>query len=355
MYEDIKHRILEDIRHLPAHTRIPSRVDMMKRYGVTRTTIEKAISELAGSGYLYSVNGSGTYVAEEKPSEAGSPAGFSVRTWGVVLPSIMDDLYPEIVRAIEDAASSNDIHLVLCNTDHDVDKQHAYLEKLARSNVQGIVIVPAITKRSTANSFELLSSRGIPFVFCNRAVEGVEAPRVQANNFYGSYMATKYLIGLGKRRIGFIAAPIYTISEQRYQGFLGAMQEAALPVAPENVMLVDSFEQEQAGEACALNMLAGKERPDAIVCFNDSTAKGVYRAIEQQGLKVGKDVAVIGNGDTSLCDMLPVKLTSIRYPTYQTGAQAAGMLLRMMSGNKEGPAPSVILQPELIVRQSCGE
>lgn len=348
-YLEIQELIQQDIHDLPAHTRLLSRIDMIKKYGVTRTTIEKAISELVGKGLVYNVIGSGTFVAERS---AASPAW---QTWGVILPNITDDFYPEIVRGIQDVAQEHRCHVVLFNSDHQPHKQHQAIEQLIQSGVQGVIIVPAITKSSTVHSYRKLEESGIPFVFCNRTVEGIEAPKVVSNNFFGSFLAARYVIRLGCRRIAYIGGPMYSVLEQRYQGFLGALQEAGIAADPDMMCLTDEWDHRQTGMDCAARLLARTNRPDAIVCFNDTVASGVYRAVQDAGLRVGKDVAVIGYGDTKLCETLPVKLTSIRYPAYQTGTGAAEMLVHTMNGTAPAKQASVILQPELVIRASCGE
>ncbi|MDF2958918.1 MAG: transcriptional regulator, GntR family with LacI sensor [Paenibacillus sp.] len=356
LYVDIKEQIKADISHMAPHTRIPSRTAMMKRYGVTRTTIEKAISELAGSGYVYSVNGSGTYVSDSLPEETDQTGLEDIHTWGVLLPSITDDFYPEIVRGIEDLTHTHDIHMILCNTDNDAGKQHAYMEKLVKAGVRGIIVVPAITKEPTSESFRWLAAQGVPFVFCNRMIEGIEAPRVMSNNFYGAYLAVKYMAGLGFRRIAFIASPMYSVVDQRYQGYLAALSEAGLPAHGELAVMLDEPDQLKAGNEAAHKLFAlGERRPEAVLCFNDEMAEGLYQAAGRHGLVIGKDIAVTGYGDTRICERLPVKLTSVRYRTYETGKHAADILLRILQGESSDGISSVILQPEISVRESCGE
>lgn len=348
-YLEVQAWIQQDIHMLEPHSRLLSRVDMMKKYGVTRTTIEKAISELVGKGLIYNIIGSGTFVADR------TVAAHTWRTWGVVLPNITDDFYPEIVRGIQDVAQENRCHIVLLNSDHKLPKQHQALEQFIESGVQGVIVVPAITKETAAHSFKKLQEQGIPFIFCNRTVEGVDAPKVVSNNFFGAYLATRYVIQQGCRRIAYIGGPMYSVLEQRYQGFLGAIHEAGITADPEWMGLTDEWDHLQIGFDFASKMFKRSNRPDAVVCFNDTVASGVYRAAADAGLLVGRDVAIVGYGDTKLCETLPVKLTSVRYPAYQTGYEAANMLVRAMSGEALPPQSSVILQSELVIRASCGE
>lgn len=350
LYSEIKERIKEDTKDLPPHTRIDTRMKMIKRYNVTRTTIEKAISALIGESYLYSIDGSGTYIAEKQDSVRGN----SVKAWGVILPTIVSNTYPEILRGIEDVGHEHKVNVVICNTDNDVGKQDHYVRKLAESGVQGIIIVPAISAVSALESFSFLAGKGIPFVFCNRGVHGVQAPRVLSNNFFGAYLATKHLITLGYKRIGFISKPhFYSLSEQRYQGYLGALSEAGLPIVPDCARFENVIDAERTGYDSALQLLRAQSPPEAIFCFNDEMAKGAYEAAESLGLRIGIDLGLVGYDDSEVCNRLPVKLTSVRYPKYESGKQSAQILLNLIQGEPIDPGHTVVLQPELIVRQSC--
>ncbi|MBO9607160.1 MAG: GntR family transcriptional regulator [Paenibacillaceae bacterium] len=349
LYHEIKDKIKEETLHLPPNTRIDTRVKMMKKYNVTRTTIEKAISALIGENYLYSIDGSGTYIAER----TDPPVNQSVASWGVILPNIVSDTYPEILRSIEDVANDHNINVVICNTDHSNEKQEQYIQKLVNSDIQGMIIVPAVTDEPATASFQLLTQKGIPFVFCNRGISDIKAPRVISNNFFGAYTATKHLIKLGYTRIAFLSLPRYSGSEQRYQGYLGAMYEAGLDVNMDYVIFEDKHHIENPGFETGKRLLRLDSPPDAVLCFNDKVAKGLYNAAGEFGLQIGVDLGVVGYDDSKLCETLPVKLTSVRYPKYETGSKAAEILLKMIAGEKVDPNYVIVLQPQLIVRQSC--
>ncbi len=353
LYLKIKQNITEEIKKMRPHERIPSRVELVKRYDVTRTTVDRAISELIGEGYLYARDGSGTYVAEY--TEVQSTNGKNnVVNWGVILPNIMHDTYPGILRGVADVASENDINVVIYNTDNDNEKQANYIYKLIDSDVEGIIIVPAIMGETNIKPFKDLAKRNIPFVFCNRGVGGITAPQVISNSFYGAYIATKHLILQGYSKIAFVSRPLYSTSSDRYQGYVSALAEANIELDEKYVVFEKSFFNDEPGYKSTKKVLQNNPRPDAIFCFNDETAKGAYKAIEQAGLQVGKDIGVVGYDNNYICESLPVKLTSVKFKTYEIGTKAAEILLAMVHGEKIQKNKIVILQPKLVVRESCG-
>ncbi|HHY81894.1 MAG TPA: substrate-binding domain-containing protein [Clostridiales bacterium] len=348
LYQSIKEKIKNDTKDLKPGSRIPSRVELIKQYNVTHTTIEKAISELIGEGYLYTLEGSGTFIAkkEDKSKE------ISIQTWGLIIPNILTDTYPGILRGVEDFAHEKDINIVVCNTDHDIAKQDHYIRKLVSTKVNGIIIVPAIY--SSSADFQYLVSKKIPFVFCNRGVWNINAPQILSNNYYGSYLATKHLINIGYKNIAFLSYPYYSHTVARYQGYLAALYEHNMPIHDELVIFESSFDDPSTGYESGKQLFSYEIKPDAVVCCNDSIAKGLYKAVAELGLVVGKDLGVIGYDDSTICEMLPVKLTSIYYPKYETGYTAAQVLWKLVNGEKINKNYTKILKPELRIRESCG-
>lgn len=346
-YVQVKERLIQYIASLRPHERLPSRTDLSKDYQAARTTVERAISELIGEGVLYAKDGSGTYVSEINNGRSHRQSKELI-TWGLLIPDILHYIYPGIVRGISDVANDHDVNVIICNTDNYYEKQTKHINKLVDSGVQGIIVVPAISGTIDLNPFYKLIESGTPFVFCHRMLEGIQAPRVISNNFYAGYIATKHLIAAGCTNIAFISRPVYSASSERYQGYVCALTEANMQVRQEGVVFETTFETEGEGYESALLVMRQEERPDGIFCFNDGIAKGAYDAVLQMGLKVGKDVKIVGCDNTNICETLPTKLSSVKFPTYEMGAQAAQLLLNDASQHN----PTLVLQPELIIRDS---
>ena len=357
LYDEVKNKIINDTINIPAHTRVPTRMEMMAAYNVTRTTIEKAISQLIGEGYLYSRDGSGTYIAERNNGQPSNGKN-AIESWGVLIRNIMHDTYPEIFRGIEDFANARNINVILCNTDNDVEKQGEYIEKLVESGVSGIIIVPALGEYPGHESFRYLAENNVPFVFCVRKVENIKAPQVISNNFYGALIVTEHFVKLGYKRIAYAGPASYSVVEHRLQGYLAYLTMAGHTISNDYIYIDGGdfdADQEQVGRA-AVKALFMKNtlKPDAFVCFNDRIAQGVYWALEEEGLKIGRDIGLAGYDDSSICTAMPVKLTTVRYPKYETGWSASEILYGIINGEDFRDNHTVVLQPSLIIRQSCG-
>ena len=117
-YLEVKEAILERITRQEPNTRLPSRKKLCDEFMISRTTIDRAISDLLKDGYLYSVAGSGTFVADLTVND--TPVRTDVINIGVIIPNILHDTYPGILRGIQDATQNRNINVVVCNTDNDL-------------------------------------------------------------------------------------------------------------------------------------------------------------------------------------------------------------------------------------------
>lgn len=352
-YQEIKELLKQKISQMPLDAKLDGRVQLCTELETTRTTIDRAILELVAEGYLYTVKGSGTYVSSG--ANVNIPSKARATSWGVIVPNVMDRIYHSMVRGIENVAQEHNINVILCNSDANADKQKHYINRLIASDVSGFIIVPVVTSRFQ-DSFELYSqllSTSIPFVFCNRGIEGIEVPVIASNDFYGGYIATLHLIEKKYRRIAYISKVRYKTSLDRCQGYLTALLETGIGVRRRDIFQGGDSRHRLAAYDTALQMLRGKDPPDAVFCFNDSVAVDVARAITDCGLRISEDVGLIGYDDTELCYTMSPALTSISYKSLEIGQTAAEQLLLRMAGEPLPQFPLYLYQPSLAIRESC--
>jgi DNA-binding LacI/PurR family transcriptional regulator len=351
-YIEIKKLIFDQIIQMNPHEKIPSRAVLCNQYMVTRTTVDRAISELIGEGHLYSVDGSGTYVSDFAVSKTTLKK--NVVNIGVLLPNIMHDTYPGILRGVEDVAESQGINVVICNTDNDSEKQLSYEKRLLNSRVSGMIIIPAANENQNFDLYQILLQANIPFVFCNRAVAGINQPLISSNDFYGGLVATKHLIECSYKKIAYLSTMRYSASIDRYHGYLAAHWETGMQVDEELVSLSNQkVSSAESGYAQMNALLNARDDIDGVFCFNDQIACGAITAIEEHGLRVSDDIGVIGYDNTSICETMQIKLTSMSYRNYEIGSNAAQILCKMIQDDNIPAERLIVFQPELVVRNSC--
>jgi DNA-binding LacI/PurR family transcriptional regulator len=352
-YKEIKNMLATEIAKMKSNERLPSRPELCKKLDTARATLDKAINELLTEGLLYSKGRIGTYVANNAANEE---AAIYKGNWGVIVPDVRETVFSGMVRGVENVARSYGINTILCNSDYDFERQEEYIERLFHSGVSGLVIVPVGSKDQgeTYRLYSQLTEMKIPFVFCNRNVEGVNTPAVAASNdYYGSYIAVKHLLEKGYRHIAYIANKKYRTSVDRCQGYISALMEQEVEVNWEIITIKDQGRAQPFGYEAMKKILASGQLVDSVFCFDDKIAQGVYQTISEAGLTVSDDIGVIGYDNSDLCEKSTPALTSVSRKDLEIGTKAAEMLYKQISGAALSDFEFHLFKPELVVRESC--
>jgi LacI family transcriptional regulator len=197
----------------------------------------------------------------------------------------------------------------------------------------------------------LLNLKG-PFVMIDRPLEYDDCfSYVTVDNVEAGENATSHLISLGRRRIAHITGhPDISDARDRLQGYKNALIKAGMPI-DENLIVQSHFNR-QKGYDAAMPLLRD-HKPDAIFAAGDTIAIGAIQAAHEAGLRVPEDVAVIGFDDVDVASQAFPALSTVRQPVREKGAAAARLLLDLIENRVQGPQ-HLVLQTELVIRDSCG-
>lgn len=283
-----------------------------------------------------------------RPNElARSLQGRRSRTIGLVIADVSNPFYAACVKAVEETARRHDYMVILCASDEDAETERAYIRLLVQRRVDGLLLVPA------ADGQEYLKQEraaGLPIVALDRPAEGVSTDTVVVQNRTGTRDAIKHLIGHGHRRIALVGDDerLYT-TRMRLEGYREALLEAGL----EEISRVGARDAASAAEA-SRELLRLPEPPTAIFAMNNLITVGVLQALDQAGASVPQDMAFIGFDDFELAAVLRPRLTLVRQPAAELGRQAAELVLGRLEAKRRTKPRRVVLQTQLIVRESCG-
>lgn len=269
-------------------------------------------------------------------------------TVGVLIPDLNNPLFPPIVRGLEDRLDADGYVALIGNTDGDDDRERKVFEQMRARHVDGYVLATAHLRNPLLDE---AVRAGVPVVLMNRIAEDYSFPSVTVDNERGVRMAISHLTSLGHSKIACIAGPQdVSTGLARYRGFQSGMAAAGLEVPPGRVAFARSFSIEE-GRRCASEILAASDGCTAVAAGNDMLAVGCYQALDQAGLACPGDVSVVGFNDMPFIDMLRPPLTTVAFPHYQVGTEAAQLLLERLNGGG-GLVKVLYLAPELIVRGS---
>ncbi|HEV7127308.1 MAG TPA: LacI family DNA-binding transcriptional regulator [Ktedonobacterales bacterium] len=287
--------------------------------------------------------------------------GLSMRvthTIGVLVISISDPFWGEVVHGIEDRARRDRYAVLLASTDEDVDKERQALELFRHQRVDGIIIGASSAGPGVAGDRQ---PARLPLVFVNNEHlptsidtpidrEARVASLIATDDRQGARLAVEHLIALGHRRIAYIGPPDRASSIRRLQGYRLAME--AMGAVLDESLVMSVGEGANHGELAAFRVLARTPAPTALFCYDDMTALGALRAIRALKMRVPTDVSVIGYDDIPLAAYLDPPLTTVSQPMNEMGQQAMSILLDVLRGDSE--PRTIVLGGELVVRGSSG-
>lgn len=259
-----------------------------------------------------------------------------------------DHFLPQVLHGMSKAVSTQGFHLLL-EVIPPENHTGVYMRLINERHVDGIVLSGP---RSDDIELRRAYEEGANIVMLGQLPDE-KIPFADVNNVGGAQIATRHLLSLGHTRIGMITnAPLaYTASADRLAGYRSALEEAGLTYN-ESLVRLGNFTMESGAKAM-YELLALKDRPSAVFVASDTVALGALQAAQLAGLKVPQDLAVCGFDDIPLAQYVDPALTTVKLPAYGLGWAAAEMLIRMISKDKV-KNPYVMLNTDLIVRNSCG-
>ena len=273
------------------------------------------------------------------------------RILGLVLSDITNPFFTTLVRAVEDTARMRGYTLLLGNTDEDVAKEETYVELLRSRQVDGLILVASAGEHAYLP--ELLAA-GFSVVCVDRSLVALGADSVLTDNVTGAREAVAHLITLGHRRVGIVAGlPVVTSTYQRLQGYHDALTAAGIPV--DTALVRQGNSRIEGGMVETAALLDLPVPPTALFVTNNLMTIGAMRTVLDRGLRCPEDIALIGFDDFEWASVFRPRLTTVRQPVYAIGETATRLLVDRIERKRSGAATELLLQPTLVVRESCGE
>lgn len=268
-------------------------------------------------------------------------------TIGVLIPDINNPLFPPMIRGIEDRLAEHGYVALIGNTDVDLAKERLVFDQMRARHVDGFILATAIAGSPILAE---AAEADVPVVLMNRTSQDYPFSSVSVDNEQGVRAAVGHLASLGHTRIGHIAGPQDTSTgAARLRGFHAAMAAHKLAVADRQVVYASAYSLEE-GARCGGELLA-QGGLTAVVAGNDMLAVGCYSAFDELALRCPEDVSIIGFNDMPFIDRLRPPLSSVRFPHYQLGTEAATLLVERIEA-ADNPVKMLFLAPELVARGS---
>lgn len=347
--KDIKKKIstgkLETGQQLKTHK------ELAKEYDVSLITVKSALSSLIDDGYLFSRVGKGTFVANKEDT----PTISQHDSVGLVLQDLKNPFFSLIAHMVEETAYSKRYNLLLSNSSSKIEKEEGQITHFKKMGVKGLIIATFRKKPHAPEIIRNLHNEDYPYVMVSYVADE-DIWYVGTDHEGGAHMATKHLIDLGYTKIGYINSHTNNaLGEVRHTGFKRALKEYDIVYNPD-FNLRPSFPNTLSGFDSGYKLGDDfdklENKPEAYFSYNDLTALGFIKRIQELGYRVPEDVAVVGFDDIDQADYANVPLTTIHQPVEKIGAAAIDTLINRIEGRPT--EHRTIFPPTLVIRESCG-
>ena len=264
-----------------------------------------------------------------------NPIAKSLRTGktniiGLMVENIADPFFAAIARHVENKAYQNGYKILYCSTDNNTEKTKELLEMFRERNVDGCIIAPPV---GVEKEISYLLDSGMPVVFFDRHLEGIQTDQVEVNNYESIYDATRLLIREGYQQIGFITfhSP-QTQMQGRLEGYRAAIRQAGLK---EYILEIQFHPDETRIIQPIVAFIQQHKMMDAVLFSAIQAGTNGLKAFQQLGTNVPEDLAVIAFDDCDLFELYHPSITAIHQPIDQIAAATIDLLLQRI--NKTSP------------------
>jgi len=294
---------------------------------VSTRRVERVMSAIAALGY-------------HRNQTASQLRSNISRSIGLVIPDITNPFYPAVARGVEDCASREGYNVFLCNKDRTVEKELAAVDALLSKNVAGILLYkPRLTPAKISEV-----SRRCELVLIDSDTDDVECDVINVDDYAGMVTLVRRVAVLGHRRIAFITGlPDSFSSMRRFGAFNDVMLELDIRYPPEYVRRGDYSVTSGMKQVEALMRLP--EKPTVVLAANDMMAIGALLWSLENGIRVPRDLSIVGYDDTQNASLVRPRLTTVSQPKYELGVESARLLFKRIKARRDGQE----LDPQRIV------
>ncbi|MDR2896378.1 MAG: LacI family transcriptional regulator [Propionibacteriaceae bacterium] len=319
------------------------------KVGVSEATVSRVLNDKPGvaQGTRESILTALDVMGYERPTKL---RGDRARLVGLVLPELINPIFPEFADVIGGALAQQRFTPVLCTRSAGGVTEQEYVDLLLDQRVSGVIFVGGqfSQRRADHSHYQRLADVGLPVVLINAAIEDMPFAQVACDDQMSAQQGLEHLRSLGHQAIGVLLGPEdHVPSEQKLLGAQSWAKRSGVQLADNRIIHAQySIESGQAATTSLINAGAS-----GVICASDMLALGAIRAARRAGLRVPEDFSVVGFDDSALMNSVDPALTTIRQPIEAMGRAAVELLVAAIEGETL-PNQPLLFEPELVVRRS---
>ncbi|SFP68405.1 GntR family transcriptional regulator [Caldicoprobacter faecalis] len=346
-------------KELLPNDQLPTEIEMAEMFGVSRITTKRALEELEREGFIYRKRGQGSFVSDlhqRKINESNRKNVISM----IIPATTMRGRNMDYVKGATDVINQKGYYLALHITENETQEREM-LMNIPKDGISGIIFYPI--SRAHFDLLYIMHITGYPIVTIDKHFESLPISYVICDNFNGAYQSVSHLVELGHKNIAYIASStIESIStvRQRFFGYCSALQEHNLKIEREFVVLgladqvkhfKDEMEKTNFLKAKLERLL--KKGVTAIIAENDYIAVSIQKILIDMGVKIPKEVSLIGFDNLDVLEQVGIMLTTVEQNFYEIGKAAADIIIEMLENGKREQIKRVV-PVKLVIKESTG-
>lgn len=306
---------------------------------VTEKTREKVTQAMAHLGY-------------NRNAVARSLKIRTTKTIGIIAPELSNTFFMEVLESMEKCLALHDYTMVLCSSNNSIEEERKKLQVMIERTVDALVIIPVSDEGSHLQHKAL---EHIPTIILDRQIPSLHFDTVLTDNRYGVQQGIKGLIREGFQRIGFLGgSPHIPTANERYLGYLQAMQEANLEVENEFVY-IEGYMDQKRGFSLMHSILQNPNHPQAFFIANDMLHLGATTYLMETFRPENRPTIVFASFDyLSYSPLLQFCHYAVCQPFEEIGKSVASLVLRRLQGDWSDYPQQIVHTPEIKVMVTNG-
>lgn len=269
---------------------------------------------------------------------------------GVIIPRVNSHFFSSVVENIEKVLNLNGYNIIMTQSNELYAKECQEIDTLLKIQVDGIIASMA-NETTDLEYYKKIKSKGTELVMFDRGEEELNVDYVGIDDYKSSHLVVDHLVSQNCKRIAHIAGFKHIrIYKERIRGYKDALEKSGL-AAPENWIIESNLRLED-GRRIMQQLLDSPERPDAVYVAGDIAALGALQVLLENNIKVPEEMALIGFSDEPFTSLTQPSISTVNQHSDQIGKLTAEAFLERINNPKKKTINRIILEPELIIRQS---
>jgi LacI family transcriptional regulator len=326
--------------------------DVAREVGVSQSTVSRALrgDPRVATATQVLISNAAKRLNYIPNAAARSLSTARTQTVGVVVSSIANPFYPQLVEILHDELERSGYRMVLLHERSGVRNGDDVIPQLRGRAVDGLVLTSSTIDSGMADHF---SDRGVPVVLLNRNIDGAHADRVLSDNRLGGALAAEMLIRLGHRRIGMISGPANASTcRERDAGFLEGLARLEVSIDP-RYQRRGEYSYASGHQWCR-DLLSLPDPPTAVFCSNDVIAFGALDAARQLRVPVPSGLSILGYDNIEMAAWAAFDLSTISQPLAEMSKTAASLLVQRIENPEQIEPVTHVFPASLIARGTTG-